>query len=69
MSNKASAISSENDWRARSDMSTLVEAEQIRNDPKRLKAALAQAKKQAADLASVTDEAAEEKGEKKPAKK
>lgn len=52
------AISSYDDsgWRAQSDMRTLVDAQEIRNDPKRLKAALAEAKKQADGLASLSDD-------------
>lgn len=54
------------DWRAESDLRTLVEAQMIRSDPKRFKAAQKKAKEQAAALeeamepqSSMDDEAAE----------
>lgn len=40
-------------WRAESDMRTLVEAEQIKKDPKRLKAATACANDKLKEVASV----------------
>jgi len=41
---KNTAIGMDKDWQAESDMRTLAEAEEIRKDPKRLKAALAKAR-------------------------
>lgn len=46
----------EQDWRAESDMRALAEAEEIRKDPKRLKAALAKAKEKIAELQSLQTE-------------
>jgi hypothetical protein len=40
------AVASNYDWQSQDDMRTLVEAEKIRKDPKRLAAARACAKKQ-----------------------
>ena len=50
-------------WQVQSDIRTLVEARQIRDDPKRFKAAQAEAKKQAEAL----EEAFEPAGEDTPA--
>ncbi|MFT3815256.1 MAG: hypothetical protein QM740_18065 [Acidovorax sp.] len=47
---KATGIAMDKDWQAESDMRTLAEAEEIRKDPKRLKAALAKAKEKIAEL-------------------
>ena len=47
---------SEQGWRAESDMRALAEAEEIRKDPKRLKAALAKAKEKIAELQSLQSE-------------
>ena len=50
---KGSTIASDDreaDWRAESDMRALAEAEEIRKDPKRFKAALAKAKEKIAEL-------------------
>lgn len=44
------AIEPDNDWRAESDMRTLAEAQEIKNDPKRFKAALAKAAAKIKDL-------------------
>lgn len=41
-------------WRAESDMRTLMEAEEIKKDPKRLAAAQAMAKEKLVELAAVT---------------
>ncbi|MDO8312871.1 MAG: hypothetical protein Q7T25_13125 [Sideroxyarcus sp.] len=41
------------DWQAESDLRTLVEAEEIRGDPKRLAAAKACAKDKLVDMAKV----------------
>lgn len=48
-----SAIAAEDDWRVDSDLRTLIEAEQIEKDPKRLKAAQALAKKRLIEVAAV----------------
>ena len=53
---KAAGIASPDaNWRAESDMRTLIDAQIIRDDPKRLKAAQAAAKKQADALEDVMD--------------
>ena len=44
------SIPSDADWRAEDDMRTLARAEEIRKDPKRLKAALAKAKEKITEL-------------------
>lgn len=46
----------DNDWKAESDMRTLMEAEAIRRDAKRLAAAKACASKRLEDMASVMAE-------------
>lgn len=46
----------ETDWQTEDDMRTLAKAAEIRKDPKRLKAALAMAKKKIADLQSLQDD-------------
>ena len=51
----SSAMDSNNDWQARSDMQTLLDARKIKADPKRLKAALACAQKQKEMLETVTE--------------
>lgn len=38
---EAVAGKSEKDWEAEHDLNTLIEAEKVKNDPKRLKAAMA----------------------------
>ncbi|WP_310636025.1 hypothetical protein [Delftia acidovorans] len=45
----------EDDWQAKSDMRTLAEAEEIRKDPKRFKAAMAKAKEKLAEIESLLD--------------
>lgn len=47
------AVAEEMDWRVDGDMRTLIEAEQIKKDPKRLKAAQAAAKKKMLEVAAV----------------
>lgn len=57
MAKNTAAISraeEEKRWRAESDMRTLMEAEEIKNDPARLKAAQAMAKEKLVELAAVT---------------
>ncbi|MDH0900726.1 hypothetical protein N5C12_15380 [Comamonas aquatica] len=46
-------IAMDKEWQAEDDMRTLVRAEEIRKDPKRLKAAQAMAKKRADELKSL----------------
>ena len=55
----SSAMDTNNDWQARSDMQTLLDARKIKADPKRLKAALACAQKQKEMLEEVTEYAPE----------
>lgn len=43
----------EKDWRAEDDMRTLINAQKIQADPKRLKAAMAKAKEQMAALKKI----------------
>ena len=50
MANKTSGIAMEKDWQAEDDMRTLARAEEIRKDPKRLKAALTKAKEKIDEL-------------------
>lgn len=52
---KSISASSDDDWRVEDDMRTLARAEEIRKDPKRLKAALAKAKEKIAELQSLQD--------------
>lgn len=47
---KATGVGMDKDWQAESDMRTLAEAEEIRKDPKRLKAALAKAREKIDEL-------------------
>lgn len=55
-----SMAAQEAEWRAESDLRTLMEAEKIEKDPKRLKAAQALAKKQLLALAGVASEGKDE---------
>ena len=57
-------VKTEEDYQAESDLRTLAQAEEIRGDSKRFKAALAKAKEKIAALQAVQEEATEEKGEK-----
>lgn len=52
--NDASVSSAPDDWKVESDMRTLTEAEEIKKDPKRYKAAIAKAKEKMAELAALT---------------
>ena len=45
----------EDDWQAKSDMRTLAEAEEIRKDPKRFKAAMAKAKEKLAEIEALLE--------------
>lgn len=47
---KSIGIAMDKEWQAESDMRTLAEAEEIRKDPKRLKAALAKAREKIDEL-------------------
>ena len=51
--NSAASIGMDQDWKSYCDMRALAEAEEIRKDPKRLKAALAKAKEKIAELQSI----------------
>lgn len=53
-----SATKSEDDWMVSRDLETLMDAERITKDPKRLAKAQALAKKRLLDLAAVASEAA-----------
>lgn len=55
MGKNISMDASEDDWQAKSDMRTLAEAEEIRKDPKRYKAAMAKAKEKLAEIESLLD--------------
>ena len=57
------AMSGDMDWQARMDCDTLVQAEMIAADPKRYKAALAEAKKRKDALSDVFADVAEEMAE------
>lgn len=50
------SISMDKEWQAEEDMRTLVRAEEVRKDPKRLKAAQAMAKKRADELKGLVPE-------------
>ena len=52
---KSSGIAMDKDWQAESDMRTLAEAEEIRKDPKRYKAAMEKAKEKLAEIQSLLD--------------
>lgn len=52
-------ISDDNRWRAESDLSTLMEAEKIKSDPKRIAAAQAVAKEKMMAVAKVAAEDAD----------
>jgi len=47
---KTASIGMDKDWRAENDMRTLAEAQEIRNDPKRFKAAVAKAAEKVKEL-------------------
>lgn len=50
------AIKSDEEWRVESDLRTLMEAEQIKADPKRLAKAQAMAKKKMMEVAKVASD-------------
>ena len=58
-SNGISLAAADEDWRAESDMRTLIEAEAIKRDPKRFKKAQACAKQKMLEVAAVASESAE----------
>jgi hypothetical protein len=62
MAKKSSAVAltDENEWRVESDLRTLIEAEQIEKDPKRMKMVRALAKKRMLEVASVAAEGGSE---------
>lgn len=53
---KANVVAAETDWRAESDLSTLIEAEKIKKDPKRYAKAKELAKSKLIDVAAVASE-------------
>jgi len=53
---KAIAVSSSDDWRVESDLNTLLEAEKIEKDPKRMSKVRALAKQKMLDVAKVAAE-------------
>ena len=55
-----SAAAEEAEWRAESDLRTLIEAEKIEKDPKRMKAVRALAKKKMMEAASIASEGKDE---------
>ena len=55
-----SADAEEAEWRAESDLRTLIEAEKIEKDPKRMKAVRALAKKKMMEAASIASEGKDE---------
>lgn len=57
--NTLNSVSMEDDWRAESDMRTLIEAEAIKRDPKRHEKAQAFAKKKVLEVAAVASESTE----------
>ncbi|CAN7343464.1 hypothetical protein LJR074_001961 [Acidovorax sp. LjRoot74] len=56
----STAVPSENDWRTESDMSTLIEAEKIEKDPKRMAAVRKLAKSRLMGLAAIAAEGKDE---------
>lgn len=57
MASKKTAVSGPDDWRVESDVRTLAEAEKIKDDPKRFKAAQKRAQEMLEDLQDVIDTA------------
>lgn len=53
---KGNVVAAESDWRAESDLSTLIEAEKIKKDPKRYAKAKELAKSKLIDVAAVASE-------------
>jgi hypothetical protein len=56
----STAVPSENDWRAESDLSTLMEAEKIEKDPKRMAAVRKLAQTRLLGLAAIAAEGEDE---------
>ena len=52
---KGIGASSDDDWKVEDDMRTLARAEEIRKDPKRLKAALAKAREKLGEIEALLD--------------
>lgn len=59
-SNSAIAISSDDEWQIEQDLRTLIEAEKIEADPKRVAKARALAKKRMMEVAKVASESGED---------
>lgn len=57
MAKKDEVSSEEKSWRAQGDLHTLVEAERIKKDPERIKAAMAEKKKQMAAMKAIGGDA------------
>lgn len=55
MGKNISMDASEDDWQAKSDMRTLAEAEEIRKDPKRYKAAMAMAREKLSEIEALLE--------------
>lgn len=56
----STAVADETDWRVESDLNTLLEAEKIKKDPKRMAAVSKLAKAKMLSMASVAQEGADE---------
>ena len=56
MASKKNVLSGPEDWQVESDLRTMIEAEQIEKDPKRLAKVKALAKKRMMEIASVASE-------------
>ncbi len=57
MARNSAMLAEEENWRAESDLRTLIECEKIEKDPKRFKAAKDLAKKKMMEVAAVAAEA------------
>ncbi len=57
MARNSAMVAEEENWRAESDLRTLIECEKIEKDPKRFKAAKDLAKKKMMEVAAVAAEA------------
>lgn len=55
MGKSISMDDSEAEWKAKDDMRTLAEAEEIRKDPKRYKAAMAMAREKLSEIEALLD--------------
>ena len=63
MAKSSSVTMEDKDWRAESDMRTLIDAQEIMKDKARYKAAMAEAKKRMAAMQAVVKDSAEEASE------